>query len=225
MTWIKICGTTSERDADIAIRAGANALGFVMAESTRQVTDAAAYSIGTVVPKGVETIGVFVNEKVDVVIQTARFCRFSGVQLHGDEDRAYVALVRAALPDVKIIKAINTNTAKENVDLEPDAWLLDSGISSQRGGTGKTFDWRMAMWLMRSLKAPVIVAGGLNAENVQEALSVLRPWGVDVVTGVESYPGHKHPGAVAQFIDAVRQFDANNRSKLFVQHKQQNHLR
>jgi phosphoribosylanthranilate isomerase len=225
MTWIKICGTTSERDADIAIRAGANALGFVMAESTRQVTDTAAYSIGTVVPKGVETIGVFVNEKMEVVFQTARFCRLSGVQLQGDEDRKYISYLRAALPDVKIIKAINPDTLENNIDLEPDAWLLDSGTSSQRGGTGKTFDWRQATWLMKALKAPVIVAGGLNAENVQEALSVLRPWGVDVVTGVESYPGHKHPGAVAQFIDAVRQFDANNRSKLFVQHKQQNHLR
>jgi phosphoribosylanthranilate isomerase len=225
MTWIKICGTTSERDADIAIRAGANALGFVMAESTRQVSDTAAYSIGTVVPKGVETIGVFVNEKMEVVFQTARFCHFSGVQLQGDEDRKYISYLRAALPDVKIIKAINPDTLENNIDLEPDAWLLDSGTSSQRGGTGKTFDWRQATWLMKALKAPVIVAGGLNAENVQEALSVLRPWGVDVVTGVESYPGHKHPGAVAQFIDAVRQFDANNRSKLFVQHKQQNHLR
>ena len=71
MTWIKICGTTNERDADIAIRAGANALGFIMAESPRQVTDTAAYSIGTIVPKSVETIGVFVNETIEVLVQTA----------------------------------------------------------------------------------------------------------------------------------------------------------
>ena len=213
MTWIKICGTTSERDADVAIRAGANALGLVMTESTRQVTDTAAYSIGTIVPKGVETIGVFVNEELGALVQTARFCRFTGVQLHGDEESDYIAQLRRLLPEVKIIKAINANTAENSVDLQPDAWLLDSGISSQRGGTGKTFDWRQASWLMRTLKAPVIVAGGLTAENVQEALSVLRPWGVDVVTGVESYPGRKHPGAVARFIDAVRHFDTNKGSR------------
>ena len=216
MTWIKICGTTSERDADIAIRAGANALGFVMTESTRQVTDTAAYSIGTIVPKGVETIGVFVNEELGALVQTSRFCRFTGVQLHGDEDMQYIAQLRVRLPGVKIIKAVNAQALQNGVSLEPDAWLLDSGSHAQRGGTGKTFDWRKVQPLARRLKQPVIVAGGLNAENVQEALEVLQPWGVDVVSGVESYPGHKHPGAVAKFIDAVRQFDAS---------AVQNHLR
>jgi phosphoribosylanthranilate isomerase len=214
VTWIKICGTTSERDADIAIRAGANALGFVMTESPRQVTDTTAYSIGTIIPKGVATIGVFVNEKLDVIIQTARFCRFTGVQLHGDEDRNYIAKLRDALQGVKIIKAINATAAPETTQMEPDAWLLDSGTSSQRGGTGKTFEWQAAQSLAMKLKQPVIVAGGLNANNVHQALEILQPWGIDVVSGVESYPGCKHPGAVAQFIDAVRQFDAANRSKL-----------
>ena len=88
MTWIKICATTNQRDADLAIRAGANALGFVMAESPRQVTDTDAYSIGTIVPKGIETIGVFVNEEIQSLVQTARFCKFSGVQLHGEIGRA-----------------------------------------------------------------------------------------------------------------------------------------
>jgi len=216
VTWIKICGTTSERDADIAIRAGANALGFVMTESTRQVTDTAAYSIGTIVPKGVETIGVFVNEELGLLAQTARFCRFTGVQLHGDEDRDYVAKLRALLPGVKVIKAINIGNLANGIALEPDTWLLDSGSQVQRGGTGKSFNWRSAQPLVKNLRGPVIVAGGLNAENVQEALDILRPWGVDVVSGVESYPGRKHPGAVAQFIDAVRQFDANASSNRLV---------
>lgn len=219
MTWIKICGTTSERDADIAIRAGANALGFVMAESTRQVTDTAAYSIGTIVPKGVETIGVFVNEELGTLAQTARFCKFTGVQLQGDEDQHYIAQLRALLPDIKIVKGVSASSLANSPDLEPDAWLIDSGNSNQRGGTGKTFDWHQAQPFAQKLKAPVIVAGGLSAENVQSALDVLRPWGVDVVSGVESYPGRKHPGAVAQFIDAVRQFDAKNNVMV------RNHLR
>ncbi len=219
MTWIKICGTTSERDADIAIRAGANALGFVMAESTRQVTDTAAYSIGTIVPKGVETIGVFVNEDLGTLAQTVRFCKFTGVQLQGDEDRHYIAQLRALLPDIKIVKGVSATSLATGTDLEPDAWLIDSGNSTQRGGTGKTFDWHQAKPFAKKLKAPVIVAGGLNAENVKTALDVLRPWGVDVVSGVESYPGRKYPGAVAQFIDAVRQFDAKNNVMI------RNHLR
>ena len=214
MTWIKICGTTSERDADIAIRAGANALGFIMTQSPRQVSDTSAYSIGTVVPKGVETIGVFVNEQPETLAQTARFCRFTGVQLHGEEDSGYVDSLRALLPGIKIIKTLKSvdvlARSRQPVasSLKPDMWLIDSGNGTQRGGTGKTFDWRRAQPQLKKLQQPLVVAGGLNAENVQAALEVLRPWGVDVCSGVESYPGRKHPGAIAQFIDAVRQFDA-----------------
>jgi len=208
VTWIKICGTTSERDADIAIRAGANALGFIMAKSPRQVSDTAAYSIGTIVPKGVETIGVFVNENLETLVQTARFCKFSGVQLHGDEDGEYVLRLRSELPGTKIVKAATTSALANGVSCRPDAWLIDNSRPAQRGGTGTRFDWRAAQPLIKMLQEPVILAGGLNAENVQDALGILRPWGVDVVSGVESYPGRKHPGLLAQFIDAVRQFDA-----------------
>ena len=208
MTWIKICATTNERDADVAIRAGANALGFIMTESPRQVTDTAAYSIGTIVPKGIETIGVFVNERIETLVHTARFCKFSGVQLHGDEDTSYVAEVRQQLPGVKIVRATNVQGLAAAGDAKPDAWLIDSGQGSQRGGTGKTFAWREALPMIKKLREPVIIAGGLNAENVQDALEIFRPWGVDVATGVESYPGRKHPGLLTKFIDAVRQFDA-----------------
>ena len=211
MTWIKICGTTSERDADIAIRAGANALGFIMTKSPRQVSDSAAYSIGTVVPKGVETIGVFVNEELDTLVKTARFCRFTGVQLHGDEDAEYIKNLRTLLPGIKLLKAADVATLANRSDLKPDAWLVDSGQGAQRGGTGKRFNWREAQPVVKGLREPFIVAGGLNAANVQEALTVLHPWGVDVVSGVESYPGRKHSGLVAQFIDRVRQFDAGVR--------------
>ena len=214
MTWIKICGTTNERDADIAIRAGANALGFIMAESPRQVTDTAAYSIGTIVPKGVETIGVFVDETIEVLVQTARFCKFSGVQLHGDEDANYIAQIRTQLAGVKIVKATTVERLESTSDSKPDAWLIDSIRGPQRGGTGKTFAWREAQPMIKKLREPVIVAGGLNVENVQDALEVLQPWGVDVVSGVESYPGRKHPGLVTQFIDSVRQFDAANGVKI-----------
>ena len=211
MTWIKICGTTNERDADVAIRSGANALGFIMTTSPRQVTDTAAYSIGTIVPKGVETIGVFVNEEVEIVGKTAHFCKFTGVQLHGDEDGDYVLRLRALLPGVKILKAVTVDTLSRGTSVVPDAWLIDSGHGAEHGGTGKTFNWRDAQSVVKKLWQPVIIAGGLNPQNVQEALGILQPWGVDVVSGVESYPGRKHPGAVAQFIDAVRQFDAHSR--------------
>ena len=222
MTWIKICGTTSERDADIAIRAGANALGFVMAASPRQVTDTMAYSIGTLTPKEVERIGVFVNEEVKVVAQIARFCKFTGVQLHGDETAEHIAELRQLLPGVKILKSVTVEELASKMpasgcrfpprvrDNVPDNWLLDHRTADKRGGTGQTFDWQRAQSLLRSAVQPVIVAGGLNPNNVGQALSMLHPWGVDVVSGVESFPGRKHPGAVAQFIDAVRQFDSTN---------------
>jgi phosphoribosylanthranilate isomerase len=212
VTWIKICGTTNERDADIAIRAGANALGFIMTKSPRQVSDTAAYSIGTIVPKGVETIGVFVDEQLETLVQTARFCRFAGVQLHGDEDAEYVSELRRLLPGIRVVKATTATTLDKGTRCKPDAWLLDSPAGAQRGGTGKTFDWRAAQPSIRSLQEPVILAGGLNAQNVQSALEILQPWGVDVASGVESYPGRKHPGLVTQFIDAVRQFDAHARA-------------
>jgi len=212
VTWIKICGTTNERDADIAIRAGANALGFIMTSSPRQVTDATAYSIGTIVPKGVETIGVFVNENVETLANTALFCKFTGVQLHGDEDAEYLAKLRSLLPGVKILKGISVDELASPLKLAPDAWLLDSGRGVRRGGTGKTFNWSDAHSRVKKLREPVIVAGGLNPQNVQDAMKILQPWGVDVASGVESYPGRKHPGAVVQFIDAVRQFDARSRN-------------
>lgn len=221
MTWIKICGTTNERDADIAIRAGANALGFVMSSSLRQVTDTTAYSIGTIVPKGVETIGVFVNEELETLAGTARFCKFTGVQLHGDEDAEYLVKLRALLPGVRILKGTHVDELMSSANLTPDAWLIDSGRGTQRGGTGKTFNWHEAQLSVRKLREPVIVAGGLNPQNVQEALEILRPWGVDVASGVESYPGRKHPGAVAQFIDAVRQFDARSRNRELIAQKGQ----
>jgi phosphoribosylanthranilate isomerase len=211
VTWIKICGTTNERDADVAIRAGANALGFIMTRSPRQVSDSTAYSIGTIVPKGVETIGVFVNEEFKALVEIARFCKFTAVQLHGEEDAGYINRLRIELPDVKILKAIPAASLNRFSDTTPDAWLIDSAHRAQRGGTGIPFDWRESVSHIRKLRQPVIIAGGLNSQNVQEALGIFHPWGVDVVSGVESYPGRKHPGLVAQFIDAVRQFDARQR--------------
>lgn len=208
MTWIKICGTTNERDADLAIRAGANALGFIMTPSPRQVSDSTAYSIGTIVPKGVETIGVFVNEEFKTLIETVRFCKFTGVQLHGDEDADYVSHLRSELPGVKILKVIPAASLNGSEPVIPDAWLIDSARGAQRGGTGMTFNWRESVSQIRKLRQPVIIAGGLTPQNVQEALGILHPWGVDVVSGVEAYPGRKHPGLIAQFIDAVRQFDS-----------------
>jgi phosphoribosylanthranilate isomerase len=163
------------------------------------------------------------NEALETLVNTSRFCKFTGVQLHGDEDAAYIQAIRNALPKTKIVKAVSPENLSQSSQLKPDAWLVDTRNGAQRGGTGKTFDWAAAKPLIAKLREPVIVAGGLNHENVQQALEILRPWGVDVASGVEAYHGKKHPGRLAQFIDAVRQFDARNPAR--TQHMQEGNTR
>jgi phosphoribosylanthranilate isomerase len=133
--------------------------------------------------------------------------------LHGDEDAEYLARLRTELPGVKIVKAVAAASLNGSLAGNPDAWLIDSSPQAQRGGTGTTFNWRESVSQIRKLRQPIIIAGGLTPQNVQQALGIFHPWGVDVVSGVESYPGRKHPGLVAQFIDAVHQFDARQRNQ------------
>jgi phosphoribosylanthranilate isomerase len=214
-TWIKMCGTTNLADAQACVAAGVNALGFIFAESPREIAPAAAGAISRAVPPHIERIGVFVNEPEEKVLDIVREASLTGVQLHGDESPAYVKqLLRMAgeFP-LRIIKTIPADFGRnmglgyfDGGEAFVDAVMVDSGSVQLRGGTGQVFDWLRTgdfiMWLEQRSK--LIVAGGLNPQNVSAAVSLFHPYGVDVVTGVEEKYGKKDPAKIRAFIDAVR---------------------
>jgi phosphoribosylanthranilate isomerase len=215
--WVKVCGTTTLHDAQLSVAAGANALGFIFASSPRRVEVAAAAEIVGALSGQAEVIGVFVNESPARVAQIANDVGLSGVQLHGNEAPAQIADFRRELGQRKIIKALSVSRLQNNSDsrLEDylnahdsfDAILLDSSSPQQRGGTGIPFDWEDAVGIAKSIRdrMPLIVAGGLNSGNVARAIELFQPWGVDVVSGVESAPGTKDETKLRDFMSAVRQ--------------------
>lgn len=210
-TWIKICGTTSVEDALASVEAGADALGFIFASSPRRVTPQKAQGIIRELPSSVERIGVFLNEDVEQIRKTVMEVDLTGIQLHGNE---IVSEVFSKLPEdrrnsLRIVKSIKANDGFEkNLDsavaaLEPvDAWLFDPGA-----GSGKTFDWKSARARLGDRQGRFILAGGLSAQNVEEAIKIFIPWGVDVVSGVEKEPGRKDHEKLKAFVAAVRKAD------------------
>lgn len=217
MTWIKICATTNLRDAQASMAAGANALGFIFAPSTRRIEAETAAEIVAALPAEIEKIGVFVNATPERVAQVTERVGLSGCQLHGDEPAASLLEYRRALGGRKLIKTLQvrelladgsnrTLQAYLNAHSSIDVVLLDSGQPSKRGGTGVPFDCEMALPIIQRIKAalPVIIAGGLTAENVDEAIRLFEPWGVDVVSGVERETGRKDEAKLRNFIAAAR---------------------
>jgi phosphoribosylanthranilate isomerase len=207
VTWVKICGTTNVEDALLAVEAGADALGFVFcAQSPRHVTPEQVREIVRELPVRVETVGVFVNEAGDRMEAVAEMAGLTAMQLHGDEYRDHGWPFTAR----KIFVTIPARELGEDwrKTLPPNLGgvLVDSSTAQQRGGTGKTFDWAEARSSLVALgqKLPIVVAGGLTPENVAEAISILKPWGVDVSSGVEAHPGKKDPEKVRAFVTAVR---------------------
>ncbi len=212
--WIKICGNTSLEDAQLAVEAGADAVGFVFAPSPRRVTAAQAAAIVPHLPATVEKIGVFVDAPFDEIYSIVRECGLTGVQLHFDAKPELPAKLRELLgPQLRILRVVHFDAGaaklmKEQVaghDQNPhvNAVLVDSRTAVAVGGTGAAFDWAIARkTLFQNAKARKrrIAAGGLSPENVAEAVATLRPWGVDVVSGVESSPGKKDPEKVRQFV-------------------------
>lgn len=219
MTWIKICGMTNAEDALSAVEAGADAVGFVFYEkSPRHIGVEAAREIVEKLPDGIEKIGVFVNEPPERVGQVADGVGLTAVQFHGDEhqnpkmyatDRRVFLSIPAswvAWTWRKKGKAFGSFMA---LPKNLGGIVLDSGGGTLRGGTGQTFDWREARaWVaLMGADTPIVIAGGLNPDNVSEAMGLLRPWGVDVVSGVEARPGKKDPEKVRAFVKAVREAD------------------
>jgi phosphoribosylanthranilate isomerase len=201
--WVKICGITKLEDAVSAARFGADAVGFVFADSPREVTPKRARNIAKAMPAGPEKVGVFVNRPLDEIEKIVDYCGLDLVQLHGDEDPAYCSM----LGD-RAIKALRVrgNTDLVEVDKYPcRAVLLDGYESAGRRADGSGFDWRMVSVFDAGL--PIIVAGGLTPDNVGKAITTARPFGVDVSSGVEAAPGIKDPVLIYHFIEKARRAD------------------
>jgi phosphoribosylanthranilate isomerase len=215
MVWVKICGTTSLEDACAAVEAGADALGFVFAPSPRRVEPDQVREIVAVVPAAVEKVGVFVNTPAEHIREVADYAGLTAIQLHGDEDVSLVEELAgtrnaSALARWKVIKAVAVRggfgaQVAAYGKCGAHAVLLDTA-GTRRGGSGQPFDWRaVAEYMPRhALGVRVIVAGGLNPDNVAEPLRMIHPWGVDVVSGVEREPGKKDPQKMRDFVKAAR---------------------
>jgi phosphoribosylanthranilate isomerase len=208
-TWIKICGTTSLEDALSSIEAGADALGFIFAPSKRRILPEMAQKIIRELPPNIEKIGVFLDAGAHGIRQIVREVDLTGIQMHGEGE--FPPEVYSYLPEDRRdkLKKIKTVIVWEGFELRfdsyaavpgvIDAWLFDSGA-----GSGKTFDWHAVRAKLGERQGQFVVAGGLTPENVGEAIRAFKPWGVDVVTGVEHAPGRKDPAKLKAFVAAVR---------------------
>ena len=203
-TFIKVCGITTEADALVAIGLGIDAVGVIFAPSSRQVSIATAGDIVRRLPPEALTIGVFRNEASPRVVEIANQLGLGGVQLHGHETPDEVRYIAERVP--LVIKALPAESPdiKKFEDFGADLLLID-GPSP---GSGRVFDWRLAEGVADSDR--LIVSGGLDPDNVAGAIEQLRPFGVDVASGVEMAPGVKDPRRMKAFVDAVRNVETHD---------------
>lgn len=201
MTKIKICGITNLKDALAAAKLGADAIGFVFSKSPRKISPEKARDISLKLPWKVVRVGVFVNEPEERVNRAVRVCGLDLVQLHGDETPSYCSRISS-----RIIKAVRVKSEKDLLRIKKykvAAVLLDAYSKDRYGGTGKTFDWKIAL-RAKKYGVPVILAGGINEMNVGEAVKRARPYAVDVSSGVESAPGRKNAKKMKKVIEIVK---------------------
>ncbi len=210
---IKICGITRPDDARAASQAGADAIGLNFYPSSPRFCDALrAQNIQRACPAGLQKVGVFVNESIEDVRRRVRLFDLDWVQLHGDEppetiqQLAGIPVIRAfRCQDHRLAPVLDYWRRCREAGRVPDAILLDAWQGDHYGGTGRTLDWeRLRAEIGQLGEVPWILAGGLHAGNVAEAIRQLRPAAVDTASGVESAPGIKDPQAMADFVQAIR---------------------
>ncbi|MFB5580487.1 phosphoribosylanthranilate isomerase [Bacillus albus] len=199
---VKICGITNIETAKRACEYGADALGFVFAESKRKITLEQAKEIITELPAHVLKVGVFVNESVEVIQKIADGCGLTHVQLHGDEDNHQIK--RLNIPSIKAIGVTSEADMKNAQAYETDYILFDSPKEKFHGGNGKTFSWELLTHMPKELREKTILAGGLNALNIEEAIRTIQPYMVDVSSGVET-EGKKDVEKIKQFIKKAKE--------------------
>ncbi len=203
MTWIKICGITNIEDGLKAASLGVDALGFIFAPSLRRVKPDIAQKIIRALPKTLLKVGVFVNEDPEEVLRVAKYCGINALQFHGEESPEYCQ--KFFHP---VFKAIHIRDLESLNDMEKyhDVYiLLETYSPVQAGGTGNPFPWEIA--LKAREKRNFILSGGLSPGNIGEAIKKVRPWGVDVCSGVETVPGKKDLLKMMEFVKEVRKTD------------------
>jgi phosphoribosylanthranilate isomerase len=220
--WVKICANTNLEDALLAAEAGADAVGFVFAPSPRRVKAEDVARITQFLPREIETIGVFVDAGFEQIARAVESCSLSGIQLHYGVDAGVAAQLRTQFGDeLRILRVVHfgADAASEIErlahEMTQDAVLVDSRTATAVGGTGLAFDWKTAQEKIFTGEGALklIAAGGLNAENVAEAIRMLNPWGVDVASGVEQSPGKKDPAKVRAFVQNARTAKSSQKSE------------
>jgi phosphoribosylanthranilate isomerase len=196
--FVKICGTTTEDDALLAVAMGADAVGFIFAPSPRQIAPQVAADIAKRLPPEIVTVGVFRDEAPERVLSIANQAGLRGVQLHGREPVATARWLASRVP--MVIQALPAGDARVRTAAEFGAHVIL--LDAPHPGSGQVFDWALAGELPTGQR--LMVAGGLTPDNVAAAIARTRPWGVDAVSGVESEPGRKDPIKVREFIAAAR---------------------
>jgi phosphoribosylanthranilate isomerase len=223
--WIKICANTNLDDAQLATELGADAVGFVFAPSARNMTADEVAKITPHMPSWIERVGVFPALEAEEIARTAQRAGLNAIQLHGGVNLDLVRRLHKILDgSTKLIQTVHWNVAAEDTDNASatavanhlreiaadglvDRVLIDSKVGAATGGTGITFDWDAAhiTFAEAGTRLKLIVAGGLREDNVADAIRGLRPWGIDVASGVEQTPGKKSPEKLAAFIRKARE--------------------
>ena len=218
--FVKICANTNLKDALLAVESEADAVGFVFAPSKRRVTAEQVAGITRELPEAVTKVGVFTSTDAEEILETARLAGLNAVQLHSAFDLELVNAIDAGSGGrLRVFQVVDVPVGMDLEELRASltavlqhsyivAALLDASHGGVSGGTGKSFDWERTVEVVRQVQmeteGQVIVAGGLRAENVGEAIAAFAPWGVDVASGVEASPGRKDPEKLRAFIAAVR---------------------
>ena len=209
MTKVKVCGITELNDARLAADLGAWAIGLIFADSSRRIDPAMAERIGRELHRRVEVAGVFVNARLDEVVQLADVAHLTLLQMHGDEGPAYCREVarRTGARVIKAIPARDPAAVRRLSAFRTDYHLLDAYVPGERGGTGRTFQWD---WVRHHTRhVPLVLSGGLNPDNVAEAIAATHPFAVDSASGTEGpEPGRKDPAKVQALFRAVEHANA-----------------
>ncbi|MED0901420.1 phosphoribosylanthranilate isomerase [Bacillus nitratireducens] len=199
---VKICGITDVETAKHACKYGADAIGFVFAESKRKITPGQAKEIIQELPANVLKVGVFVNESVEVIQKITDECGLTHVQLHGDEDNHQIR--RLNIPSIKALGVTSEDDMKNAQTYEVDYILFDSPKEKFHGGNGKKFSWELLAHMPKDSREKTILAGGLNTINIEEAIQTVQPYMVDVSSGVET-EGKKDLKKIKQFIKKAKE--------------------